>query len=87
MTILLAFGSIATGCSDNSKPGLAQVKELVAERFGQCPQWSISDIQRIDGAPNTDGYEVSYSFVLECPRRPKIEPPGRLNFEPGWRPV
>ncbi|BEU28354.1 hypothetical protein [Paraburkholderia sp. 22B1P] len=25
--------------------------------------------------------------VLECPRRRNFEPPGRLNFEPGWRPV
>ncbi|WP_430228066.1 DUF4224 domain-containing protein [Paraburkholderia tropica] len=24
---------------------------------------------------------------LGCPRRRNFEPPGRLNFEPGWRPV
>jgi hypothetical protein len=64
LTILAGLSAALVGCSDNSKPGLAQVKELVAERFGQCPQWSISDVQRIDGAPNPGGYEVSYSFVL-----------------------
>jgi len=81
MAILLAFGSIAAGCSDNSKPGLAQVKELVAERFGQCPQWSISNVQRIDGAPNPDGYEVTYAFVMEF--KSGANAPDRVEGNPG----
>jgi hypothetical protein len=60
------------GCSDDSKPSTKDVQALITERFGQCPQWSISDIRRTNGAPSSIGYEVSYSFVLNFKAGPDV---------------
>lgn len=46
------------------RPNLDDVRAAVAQVYGDCPLWSISDISRNDGAPNAEGYEISYSFVL-----------------------
>lgn len=41
----------------------------------------------------TSGYRfeprrrMGHDVPVLCPRRPNSEPPRRLNFEPGWRPV
>jgi len=56
----------ATEQADNTpdRPDLDDVRAAVAQVYGDCPLWSISDISRNDGAPNAEGYEISYSFVL-----------------------
>ncbi|MBN3802178.1 hypothetical protein GXB81_03790 [Paraburkholderia sp. Ac-20336] len=62
----IAVTTLLGGCSgeDHLKPDLADVKTALQERYGECPLWTLSSVRRIDGAPNADGYEVSYSFVL-----------------------
>lgn len=62
----LAFGALLAGCDgeDHSKPDLDDVKRAVQGLYGECPLWTLSHIQRIDGVPHPYGYEISYSFVL-----------------------
>lgn len=63
---VLVFGALLGGCDgeDHSKPDLNDVKRAVQALYGECPLWTLSNVQRIDGAPHPYGYEISYSFVL-----------------------
>ncbi|MCA8258265.1 hypothetical protein LGM89_33810 [Burkholderia sp. AU31624] len=71
---VFAVGALLGGCNheDHSKPDLNDVKTALQERYGECPLWTLGNVRRIDGAPNPDGYEVSYSFVLT------LKDPGEL---------
>lgn len=68
-----------------------------------CPLWTLhnrmrklaGEVQRFAGvqqgtlSANEELRHTSRLLVdfASCPRRRNFEPPGRLNFEPGWRPV
>jgi hypothetical protein len=62
----IAVGVLLGGCNneDHSKPDLNDVRTALQERYSECPLWTLSSVRRIDGAPNQNGYEISYSFVL-----------------------
>lgn len=62
----IAVGALLGGCNDGgrSKPDLNDIRMALQERYGECPLWTLSNVRRIDGAPNQNGYEISYSFVL-----------------------
>lgn len=63
---LFVIGAVLAGCNgeDHSNPDLNDVATALHERYGECPLWTLSNVRRIDGAPNRNGYEISYSFVL-----------------------
>jgi hypothetical protein len=79
LTILVApvvvLGALLGGCNDgdHSTPDLNDVKAALHARYGECPLWTLSHVRRIDGAPNSDGYEISYSFALT------LKDPGALT--------
>jgi hypothetical protein len=72
---VFVVGAFLGGCNHkaHSKPDLNDVETALQERYGECPLWTLGNIRRIDGAPNPDGYEVSYSFVLT------LKDPGELT--------
>ena len=63
---VFVLAALLNGCNDedHSKPDLNDVKSAVQKLYGECPLWTLSSVRRIDGAPNQNGYEISYSFVL-----------------------
>ncbi|CAM2194062.1 protein of unknown function [Paraburkholderia kururiensis] len=60
----IVAGALLGGCDRHPRPDLEDVKSALQARYGECPLWTLGNVRRIDGAPNPDGYEVSYSFVL-----------------------
>jgi hypothetical protein len=75
---VFVLGALLGGCNDgdHSTPDLDDVKAALHERYGECPLWTLSGVRRIDGAPNQNGYEISYSFVLTLKDIGTLNQPG-----------
>ncbi|MFP3249238.1 MAG: hypothetical protein RXR20_32565, partial [Paraburkholderia sp.] len=75
---VFVLGALLGGCNDGDHltPDLDDVKAALHERYGECPLWTLSGVRRIDGAPNQNGYEISYSFVLTLKDIGTLSQPG-----------
>jgi len=75
----IAIGVLLSGCDqpDTSKPNTSEVEAAVRQQYGQCPLWTVSNVQRVDGAPmqvqGNTFYGVRYSLDLKVKNEDQLK--------------
>jgi len=67
-TVVVSFLGLAllVGCGDN-EPSKSDIKKQISAQLSPCPELSISDFQKINGYPQTDGSyidQIQYTLTF-----------------------
>lgn len=62
--VLSAMLALTLQACGSSKPAVSDVEPAVMDLLGQCPLWSVSDLEKTDGIPGAASYRLDFKAKL-----------------------